>query len=144
LLHAHPAENVTLLPLQSEADYRRMMVDADVCVISQRPGAGTAFFPSKLLSCAALGKPVMAVADPESELVRVVTEEGLGCWVAPQGVEAVAEVMRGLLGSAASLEGCARKCREFAARFEEARVVREFEETLRELAEPERNDLAVR
>jgi colanic acid biosynthesis glycosyl transferase WcaI len=121
--------NVTLLPLQPDEDYRRMMADADVCVISQRAGGGAAFFPSKLLSCVALGKPVLAVAEAGSELARVVREEGLGLWVAPE-VDAVTEMMRGLARSRGQLDGCAEKGRKFAERYEEERVLREFEEVL--------------
>jgi colanic acid biosynthesis glycosyl transferase WcaI len=134
LIAGRGARNVTLLPLQPEEDYRRMMADADVCVISQRPGAGAAFFPSKLLSCAGLGKPVLAVADRESELARAVLEEGLGFWVAPGGIDAVAEAMRGL--RTAKLADCALNGSAFAARFAEQRVLRDFEAVLKELAEP--------
>jgi colanic acid biosynthesis glycosyl transferase WcaI len=125
--------NVMLLPLQPDEDYRRMMADADVCVISQRAGTGAAFFPSKLLACVAFAKPVLAVADRESELARVVTKEGLGFSVAIDDIEEVAEVMRRLRGSAARLAECSRNGRVFAARFEEGRVLGEFESVLMDL-----------
>jgi colanic acid biosynthesis glycosyl transferase WcaI len=124
---------VTLLPLQPEAEYRRMMADSDVCVISQRAGAGAAFFPSKLLSCVAFGKPVLAVADRASELARVVIEEGLGFWVAPEEIDGVAEAMRGLRASKAKREECSRNGAAFAAKFEEGRVLGEFEQLLKEV-----------
>jgi colanic acid biosynthesis glycosyl transferase WcaI len=143
LIAARGAGNVTLLPLQPEEDYRRMMADVDVCVISQRTGSGAAFFPSKLLSCVALGKPVLAVADRESELARVVMEEGLGIWVAPDDIDEVAHAMRGLPGSRERLGECARNGRAIAARFEEGRVLGEFEGVLKELAEPKRGERAV-
>ena len=135
---AHAPGNVMLLPLQPDEDYRRMMADADVCVICQRAGTGAAFFPSKLLASVAFGKPVLAVADRESDLSRVVREEGLGISVATEDIEAVAEMMRGLRGNPAKLEECARNGRAFAARFEEGRVLGEFEKLLKELAEPKR------
>ena len=139
LIASSGAENVILLPLQSEEDYVRMMADADVCVISQRAGGGAAFFPSKLLSSVALGKPVLVVADGDGELARVVREEGLGFWVAPDNIEAVSEVIRGLRGSRARLEECGRNGESFAARFEEERVLGEFEKVLEELATGERS-----
>jgi colanic acid biosynthesis glycosyl transferase WcaI len=136
LIAARGARNVMLLPLQSEEDYSRMMKDADVCVISQRTGTGEASFPSKLLSCVAFEKPVLAVADRESELARAVVDEGLGVWVAPRDVEEVARAMRGLQGSRARLGQWGRNGQARAVRFKEARVLREFEEVLKELAEP--------
>ena len=50
----------------------------------------------------------------------------------------VAEMMRGLRGNPAKLEECARNGRAFAARFEEGRVLGEFEKLLKELTEPKR------
>ena len=137
LVAALGARNVTLLPLQSATDYACMMADADVCVIGQRAGCGVAFFPSKLLSSVALGKPVLAVADRESELAQVVIEDDLGFWVAPGDVNIVAEAIRGLGANRPRLEQCARNGARFAARFKEEYVLREFECILRELAEPE-------
>jgi len=126
------AANVTMLPLKPEAEYRKMLTSADICVISQR-GGGVAFFPSKLLSSVAHGKPVLAVAEGGSELVRVVKEEGLGSWVTPE-VEAVAEAMRKLRGSGLKLEEWGRNGRGFARRFEEKQVLWRFERVLRKMA----------
>lgn len=138
LIAARGASNVMLLPLQPEEDYCRMMKDADVCVISERTGTGEAFFPSKLLSCVAFEKPVLAVADRESELARAVIDEGLGVWVAHRDAEEVAEAMRSLKESRASLEQWGRNGRGRAVRFKQERVLREFDKVLKELAEQKR------
>ncbi|HEX4085751.1 MAG TPA: WcaI family glycosyltransferase [Chthoniobacteraceae bacterium] len=133
MIDANGSRNVTLLPLQPDAEYRRMMVDADVCVISQRSGGGAAFFPSKLFSCVALGRPVLAVADAESELARVVQEHGLGVWVAPE-MDALVTALRDLQRNRAQLENCEANGKKFAERYEEARVLPRFEAVLREVA----------
>jgi colanic acid biosynthesis glycosyl transferase WcaI len=130
------ARNVTLLPLQSERDYARMMVDADVCVISQRSGTGAAFFPSKLLSCVAFGKPVLAVADRESELARMVQEENLGCVVEHWDATEVAEVIRNLMVSRARLTLWGENGRNLAELFDEETVLREFEQMLEGVVTP--------
>jgi colanic acid biosynthesis glycosyl transferase WcaI len=137
LIASRRAANVTLLPLQAEHDYLRMMADADVCVISQRTGGGAAFFPSKLLSSVALGKPVLAVTDAESELARVVRDEDLGFWVAPDNVDTVAAAMRALSLDKSRLAEYGRNGERFAAKFDEPRVLGDFEAILKELAEPE-------
>jgi hypothetical protein len=49
-------------------DYREMLADADLMVVSLVSGSGNSFFPSKLLSACAAGKPVMAICDSDSEL----------------------------------------------------------------------------
>jgi len=54
--------NFNLLPLQAGRDYRALLVDADLCFITQQAGAGNSFFPSKLLGLLAESKPVVTVA----------------------------------------------------------------------------------
>src|SRR2546421_764847 len=41
--------NLSMLPLQAGADYRALLLDADICFITQQAGVGNSFFPSKLL-----------------------------------------------------------------------------------------------
>jgi colanic acid biosynthesis glycosyl transferase WcaI len=136
LIASSGSRNVTLLPLQAEGDYARMMVDADVCVISQRSGTGAAFFPSKLLSCVAFGKPVLAVADRESELARMVREEDLGMVVEHWDVAEVAAVMRGLAASRAKLTRWGENGRNLADQFDEEMVLRNFEQVLSGVVAP--------
>src|SRR4030095_14092642 len=76
LVRRHELRNVTMLPFQADAQYREMLMDADVCVITQQRGSGGFFFPSKLLTTLAWRKPVLTVADHESELVQAL-ERGL-------------------------------------------------------------------
>ena len=57
-----------MLPLQAGRDYQALLVDADICFITQQAGAGNSFFPSKLLGLLAESKPVVTVAAPECEL----------------------------------------------------------------------------
>jgi colanic acid biosynthesis glycosyl transferase WcaI len=133
---ASGADNVTLLPLQAEKDYARMMTDADVCVISQRSRTGAAFFPSKLLSCVAFGKPVLAVADRESELARMVREEDLGRVVEHWDVTEVAAMMRSLMTSRANLAQWSENGRNLADQYDEETVLREFEAMLEGIVSP--------
>src|SRR4030095_10991562 len=74
LVRRHELRNVTMLPLQADAQDREMLMDADVCVITQQRGSGGFFFPSKLLTTLAWEKPVLTGADEESELVRALRE----------------------------------------------------------------------
>ena len=66
LIWGSALDNVTLLPLLEPTAYQ-MLPDADVCLITQQRGSGRAFFPSKPLATLALAKPVVTVADEESE-----------------------------------------------------------------------------
>ena len=76
-------KNVLLLPLQSETGYREMLSDADCSLITQQSGTGSFFFPSKLLSALASGRPVLTVADENSELAKAVQMGKFGINVLP-------------------------------------------------------------
>lgn len=76
-------KNVLLLPLQSETGYREMLSDANCSLITQQSGTGSFFFPSKLLSALASGKPVLTVADEDSELAKAVRTGRFGMNVLP-------------------------------------------------------------
>jgi colanic acid biosynthesis glycosyl transferase WcaI len=79
--------------LLDDDSYASMLADADVGLITQASGTGKYFFPSKLLTLLQAGLPVATVADPESELARVVLEGGFGLNVAPGGSEEFAAVL---------------------------------------------------
>ncbi|HWA84641.1 MAG TPA: WcaI family glycosyltransferase [Opitutus sp.] len=72
-----------LLPLLSDADYAALLADADVGLITQAPGTGRYFFPSKLLTLLQAGLPVVTVADADSELARAVADGGFGINLRP-------------------------------------------------------------
>jgi colanic acid biosynthesis glycosyl transferase WcaI len=134
LVRRHELRNVTMLPLQADAHYREMLVDADLCVITQQRGSGGFFFPSKLLTTLAWEKPVLTVADEESELVRALEEGSFGVNVAPGQPEKLARVLESLSDDREQLEAYAKAGRRFVARFEMDRVLEEFATELKEVA----------
>jgi len=119
-----------MLPLQADAHYREMLVDADVCVITQQPGSGGFFFPSKLLTTLAWAKPVLTVADEESELVRALCEGGFGVNVPPGQPQQLAMTLESLSQNRARLNACATAGRSYVERFEMERVLAQFTEEL--------------
>ena len=86
-------KNLLMLPLQDDAAYREMQVDTSISLITQIAGTGQFFFPSKLLSAMVFRKPVLAVADSNSELARAVVESNCGRVVAPGDVDGLATAL---------------------------------------------------
>jgi colanic acid biosynthesis glycosyl transferase WcaI len=123
-------ENVRLLPLLPDAAYREMLADCDVAVIPQLAGGGRAFFPSKLLNPLAFGRPILSVADTDSELARVVAEGEFGCNVPPDGAHALAETMERLAANPDQLAAWGKAGREWVAQFEQNRVLEGFSQSL--------------
>lgn len=127
-----PRPNLVLLPLQDDGDYRAMLADLDLCVITQQAGTGQFFFPSKLLSALAAARPVLAVADADSELALALDEGKFGMRVPPGRPAELAAA----LDRAAGLEPAARQAlgeagRRFGTRFEFEQVLADFLAQLR-------------
>jgi colanic acid biosynthesis glycosyl transferase WcaI len=123
---AEGLENVQMLPLLPDQEYREMLADCDVAIITQLAGSGRAFFPSKLLNPLAFGRPILSVADTDSELVRAMEEGGFGCNVLPDQAEALAETLERLAASPEQLAEWGRAGREWVEQFEQKRVLAAF------------------
>lgn len=123
-------ENVRLLSLLSEQEYREMLADCDVAIITQLAGSGRAFFPSKLLNPLVSGRPVLSVADADSELARALEEGSFGCNVPPDQAETLAETLERLAASPAQLAAWGEAGRGWVEQFEQKRVLAAFLERI--------------
>lgn len=77
-------ENVTLLPPRSwngEREFLEILNACDVSMITFAGGMAGVSVPSRMYNVLATGKPIVALAEPDSEIARVVEEENVG-WVA--------------------------------------------------------------
>jgi colanic acid biosynthesis glycosyl transferase WcaI len=118
--------NFSMLPLQAGRDYRALLVDADVCFITQQAGAGNSFFPSKLLGLLAESKPVVTVAAPECELALSLQEGNFGVNVPPGQPRELARVLDALAKDPARLAEYGAAGRRYVEQFEKARVFENF------------------
>ena len=76
--------NVTILGYVAREELGESLNACDVTVISLAAGMAGVSVPSRLYNILAAGKPIIAAADAESELSRVVREERVG-WVVRLG-----------------------------------------------------------
>ena len=67
-----------------EGDWSEMMRSAEIGMVFQAIGAGDVVFPSKAASILVAGQAVLAIAEEQSPLGRLVTEHDCG-WVVPPG-----------------------------------------------------------
>jgi colanic acid biosynthesis glycosyl transferase WcaI len=123
--------NVSMLPLQFGENYKELLVDADVSLITQQSGSGNAFFPSKLLVTLAYASPVVTVADEESALARVVKAGAFGINVPPGQPEQLARTFRDLGQDRQVLGDWGQAGRKYVARFERGKVLSDFFEKLK-------------
>ncbi|ABW28597.1 glycosyltransferase family 4 protein [Acaryochloris marina] len=76
-------QNVTVLPYLPHEEKNVALNSCDVGVISFVPGMAGVSVPSRMYNQMAAGKPLIAIADHESELAKVIQEEGIGWLVSP-------------------------------------------------------------
>jgi colanic acid biosynthesis glycosyl transferase WcaI len=130
-------ENILMLPLQPDEAYREMLVDADCCAITQQPGTGALFFPSKLLTTLAFSKAVLSIADEESDLALAVNEGAFGVNVPPGSPEEVIAALDRWTLPGTDVKALGERGRAYVARFEMKEVLGRFEDALRRLVQPE-------
>jgi colanic acid biosynthesis glycosyl transferase WcaI len=118
LVRTHGLSHVRMLPLQPKDQYRELLADADISLITEQKGAGQAFFPSKLLGTLGAGSPVLAVADETSELYRATREGGFGLTVEPDEPGLLAEALQRLQKDPSLLLGMGECGKAFVARFD--------------------------
>jgi putative colanic acid biosynthesis glycosyltransferase WcaI len=126
--------NVLMLPLQPAAEYEAMLIDADVCLITQQAGAGSTFFPSKLLSTLALSKPVITVADSDSDLAHAVAEGRFGVNVQPGRPQELANVLQTLGVEPEPLAALGEAGRRFVQQFDSKTLLSSYIAELESLA----------
>lgn len=91
---ARSLANVTVLGSLPRSEQQNFLNACDAAIISFVPGMAGISVPSRMYNVMAAGRPIIAVADRESELARVVTEEDIGWVVPPRSVEALVDVIR--------------------------------------------------
>lgn len=69
--------NVVWLPLQSEGRLNELLNLADVHLLPQREGVADLVMPSKLTGMLASGRPVLATANPGTQVAQVVNQCGV-------------------------------------------------------------------
>lgn len=122
--------NVSMFPLQQGPDYRALLVDADLCFITQQAGSGNSFFPSKLLGLFAESKPVVTVAAAECELAQAVAEGRFGINVPPGRPQELAEVLDSIAKDAPRLSAYGAAGRVYVQQFEKTHIFSGFREQL--------------
>lgn len=126
--------NVSMFPLQAGEDYRVLLADADLCFITQQSGSGNSFFPSKLLGLLAQSKPVITVADPESELAEAVGQAGFGMNIPPGRPQELAKALDAIASDPERLRRWGDAGRVYVQQFEKQHVFESFIGELEKLA----------
>jgi colanic acid biosynthesis glycosyl transferase WcaI len=123
---AQEAANVRFLPFRPFEQIPHVMVAGDVHIVTVKRGLEGIVVPSKLYSILAAGRPVLAVAAPNSDAARIVVESGCGLAADPDDPAAVAAAIRELRRDPARLADMGRRARETAAKYARVNELERF------------------
>lgn len=136
-LEGKSRNHIHLRPLVPRSEYLEMLQDTDVALITQRADSGACFFPNKLLATLASGNVVLSVADPQSELFKVMKEGEFGWNVLPGDAQGVADRLKAVAEDGTSLEVMKENGRDFVQTYDSKRILPAFESMLIGLVQQE-------
>jgi colanic acid biosynthesis glycosyl transferase WcaI len=128
-------EDIDFGGVLSEADYVQALLTSAACLVTQAPGVGANFLPSKLLPAMAAGTAVLAVCEERSPLGREVIKGGFGEVVPPGDTNRLAAVLRRWADDDQLLSELGTKARQWSAGFERNAVLGLYWEEICRLAE---------
>jgi colanic acid biosynthesis glycosyl transferase WcaI len=128
--------SVKLGGVQDEVAYVGNLLRATACLVTQRPGVGANFLPSKLLPALATGTPVLAVCDGDSPLAREITESGCGAVIAPGDTPALLAALERWKNEPALIAEMSRNALKRAALYQRDNVLGTYEAELKALVDP--------
>lgn len=108
--------NVTALGPQPRSEQQVFLNACDLAVIAFLPGMSGVSVPSRMYNVMAAGKPILAIADADSELALVVGEHRIGWVVSPGDVNGVLASLRDARAHPERLAEMGRRAREVAER----------------------------
>ena len=85
--------NVTILDQRDRSDQQNFLNACDIAIVSLISGMKGAGVPSRMYNIMAAGKPIIAIAEYDSELAMVVEEENIGWSILPGDFTHLTEVI---------------------------------------------------
>jgi colanic acid biosynthesis glycosyl transferase WcaI len=126
--------NVHFVDMQPAERLPEVLAAADIHLVPLKRGLAHASVPSKTYSILAAGRPLLASVDADSEVARVVQEEGCGIAVPPEDAESITKAVRRLIQSPETMRTMGQAARRFVENWvSPSAVAHAYEELFREL-----------
>ena len=107
----HNMQNVLFLPYQPREVFPQVMAAADISLVTLNRSSALTSLPSKIYNVMASGRPILAVAPPESEIAQLVRDGHCGLGVPPEQPALLAETIVRAKGDAAHLSAMGERGR---------------------------------
>ena len=118
--------NIKFAPFRPVEQIAHVMMAGDLHIVTVKRGLEGVVVPSKLYSILAAGRPILAVAPPESDAARIVVESGCGIAADPDDPAAVAAAIKELRAQPERLAEMGRRARETAAKYARVNELERF------------------
>jgi colanic acid biosynthesis glycosyl transferase WcaI len=119
-------KNVRFLPLFPASKIASVLAAADAHVVTIKRGLEGVIVPSKMYGILAAGKPILAVAPRESDVVKIGEDRGFAISADPDDPSEVAHVVRQILGDAERLRKMGEAARDAASDYDKVDELRKF------------------
>lgn len=120
-------DRVRLLPYQPREKLNESLSAADLHVVSMHENITGCLCPSKLYGILAAGRPVLAIASPQTDLVQTVRQHELGWACDPGDPGEIARIVAAAAGDQANRCAAGRRARAIArAEFDRNVVMEKF------------------
>jgi glycosyltransferase involved in cell wall biosynthesis len=108
--------NTLLLPYQPFHNLPDSLTACDASLVTIARGIEGISFPSKLYTSLAVGKPILAISEPGSELQKIVQENDVGSWLAVGDAAGLAQCIREMMDDPQRCQRQGRNARELLLR----------------------------
>jgi len=126
--------NTAFLPFQPYRDLPDLLASADVLLVPLDKEKSQLSVPSKLYTFMAAGRPILGLAEPDSEVAILLREKECGLAVPSDGVAAVAEAVRTLERSPERRRLLGGNAREHVVRqFAKDKILGSYDKLLRSM-----------
>lgn len=135
-VQARGLTNVTVLPYQPFEKLNDSLNSCDASLVTIAEGIEGISFPSKLYSSLAVGKAIVALSEPDSELRELVESEGIGIWAALGDAESLTSQIRAYIREPERCDEAGRAARKlFEREYTLERAVERYGRVLEDAAD---------
>lgn len=85
--------NLSILPFQTKEKFRYVAAMADINIILLKRGGGKAIMPSKIYTALSAGTAIVAMADADSDLAKLIEKHKVGMIIPPGNTEVMAQTI---------------------------------------------------
>jgi len=118
--------NVRFLPFFPASKIASVLASADAHIVTIKRGLEGVIVPSKMYGILAAGKPILAVAPQETDVVAIGVRREFAIWADPDDASQVAGAVREISRSPEKLRRMGEAARDAASDYDRVNELREF------------------